>query len=81
MRSNKTMLDRKNLKGMVRALKEGEILWYAPDHDYGPASSVFAPLFAVEQAATTTGTWDAGENVRGDDCAVCSAAQAQRHGV
>ena len=22
-----------------------------------PASSVFAPLFAVEQAATTTGTW------------------------
>lgn len=42
---------------MVRALKEGEILWYAPDHDYGPASSVFAPLFAVEQAATTTGTW------------------------
>ncbi|HBQ2882501.1 TPA: LpxL/LpxP family Kdo(2)-lipid IV(A) lauroyl/palmitoleoyl acyltransferasee [Klebsiella quasipneumoniae subsp. quasipneumoniae] len=57
LRSNKTMLDRKNLKGMVRALKEGEILWYAPDHDYGPASSVFAPLFAVEQAATTTGTW------------------------
>lgn len=36
--------------------KRGEILWYAPDHDYGPASSVFAPLFAVEQAATTTGT-------------------------
>ncbi len=31
LRSNKTMLDRKNLKGMVRALKEGEILWYAPD--------------------------------------------------
>lgn len=56
LRSNKTMLDRKNLKGMVRALKEGEILWYAPDHDYGPANSVFAPLFAVEQAATTTGT-------------------------
>lgn len=40
---------------MVRALKEGKF-WYAPDHDYGPASSVFAPLFAVEQAATTTGT-------------------------
>ncbi len=31
--------------------------WYAPDHDYGPRSSVFVPLFAVEQAATTTGTW------------------------
>lgn len=57
LRSNKTMLDRKNLKGMVRVLKEGEILWYAPDHDYGPESSVFAPFFGVEQAATTTGTW------------------------
>ena len=26
LRSNKTMLDRKNLKGMVRALKEGDPL-------------------------------------------------------
>ncbi|MFU0445087.1 lipid A biosynthesis lauroyl acyltransferase [Pseudocitrobacter sp. RIT415] len=57
MRSNKSMIDRKDLKGMIRALKNGEIVWYAPDHDYGPRASVFAPLFAVEQAATTSGTW------------------------
>jgi KDO2-lipid IV(A) lauroyltransferase len=57
LRSNKTMIDRKDLKGMVRALKSGEVVWYAPDHDYGPRSSTFVPLFAVEQAATTTGTW------------------------
>ena len=57
LRSNKYMLDRKDVKGMIRALKEGEIVWYAPDHDYGPRSSVFVPLFAVEQAATTTGTY------------------------
>lgn len=57
LRSNKTMLDRKDLKGMVRALKNGEVVWYAPDHDYGPRSSVFVPFFAVEQAATTSGTW------------------------
>ncbi|BBI91451.1 putative lauryl-acyl carrier protein (ACP)-dependent acyltransferase [Serratia symbiotica str. Tucson] len=57
MRSNKSMLDRKDLKGMIRALKQGDIIWYAPDHDYGPRSSVFAPLFAVEQAATTTGSY------------------------
>ncbi len=50
------MLDRKNLKGMVKSLKEGEILWYAPDHDYGRASSVFVPFFNVDNAATTTGT-------------------------
>lgn len=57
MRSNKSMLDRKDLKGMIRALKQGEIIWYAPDHDYGPRGSTFVPLFAVEQAATTTGTY------------------------
>ena len=57
MRSNKSMIDRKDLKGMIRALKSGEVVWYAPDHDYGPQSSVFVPFFAVEDAATTTGTW------------------------
>ncbi|WP_446029609.1 Kdo(2)-lipid IV(A) acyltransferase [Lelliottia amnigena] len=57
MRSNKQMIDRKDLKGMIRALKKGEVLWYAPDHDYGRRSSVFVPFFAVEEAATTTGTW------------------------
>ncbi|MDU6410760.1 MAG: Kdo(2)-lipid IV(A) acyltransferase [Yersiniaceae bacterium] len=56
-RSNKTMLDRKDLKGMIRSLKQGDIIWYAPDHDYGPRASVFAPLFAVPDAATTTGTY------------------------
>ncbi|WKV50511.1 Kdo(2)-lipid IV(A) acyltransferase [Dickeya fangzhongdai] len=57
MRSNKSMLDRKDLKGMIRALKQGEIIWYAPDHDYGPRSSVFVPLFAVEKTATTAGSY------------------------
>ncbi|AYC19561.1 Lipid A biosynthesis lauroyltransferase [Dickeya dianthicola] len=57
MRSNKSMLDRKDLKGMIRALKQGEIIWYAPDHDYGPRSSVFVPLFAVKNAATTVGSY------------------------
>jgi KDO2-lipid IV(A) lauroyltransferase len=57
MRSNKSMLDRKDLKGMIRSLKQGEIIWYAPDHDYGPRSSVFVPLFAVDNAATTTGSY------------------------
>ncbi|MGL9773885.1 MAG: Kdo(2)-lipid IV(A) acyltransferase [Sodalis sp. (in: enterobacteria)] len=57
MRSNKSMLNRSDIKGMIRALKNGDIIWYAPDHDYGPKSSVFAPLFAVPQAATTAGTY------------------------
>ncbi|WP_392561627.1 LpxL/LpxP family Kdo(2)-lipid IV(A) lauroyl/palmitoleoyl acyltransferase [Orbus sturtevantii] len=56
LKSNKYMLDRYNTKGMIRALKKGELVWYAPDHDYGAKNSVFAPFFAVEKAATTIGT-------------------------
>lgn len=56
LRSNKYMIDRKDVKGMIRALRAGETIWYAPDHDYGPRRSVFVPLFAVDKAATTTGT-------------------------
>ncbi len=56
-RSNKAMIDRRNLKGMVKALKSGEAVWFAPDQDYGPKGSSFAPFFAVPQAATTNGTY------------------------
>lgn len=57
MRSNKAMLDRKDLRGMLHALKQGETVWFAPDQDYGPRGSIFAPFFAVPQAATTRGTY------------------------
>jgi len=57
MRSNKAMLDRKDLRGMVQSLKHGETVWFAPDQDYGPSGSIFAPFFAVNQAATTRGTY------------------------
>ncbi|WP_423839590.1 LpxL/LpxP family Kdo(2)-lipid IV(A) lauroyl/palmitoleoyl acyltransferase [Vibrio mytili] len=55
-RSNRTLIDRKNVKGMLSALNSGSRVWYAPDHDYGSRRSTFAPLFAVESACTTTGT-------------------------
>ena len=35
LRSNKDMLDRKDLRGMIKALRHEETIWYAPDHDYG----------------------------------------------
>lgn len=57
MRSNKAMIDRRDLRGMVQALKKGEAVWFAPDQDYGPKGSVFAPLFAVDKVATTNGTF------------------------
>lgn len=57
MRSNKAMINRRDLRGMVQALRQGEAVWFAPDQDYGPKGSVFAPLFAMPKAATTSGTW------------------------
>ncbi|AMG31004.1 lipid A biosynthesis lauroyl acyltransferase [Grimontia hollisae] len=54
-RENK-LIDRCDVKQMIRRLKQGELVWYAPDHDYGRHRYAWAPLFAVENACTTTGT-------------------------
>jgi KDO2-lipid IV(A) lauroyltransferase len=69
-RSNKALLDRRDVKGMLKALNDGDALWYAPDHDYGVRRSVFVPLFAVEKACTITGTTmlSAGRNTKTYPC-------------
>jgi KDO2-lipid IV(A) lauroyltransferase len=35
---------------MVEHLKQGGVLWYAPDQDFGPKRSVFAPFFGIQTA-------------------------------
>ncbi|GHE84284.1 lipid A biosynthesis lauroyltransferase [Thalassotalea profundi] len=55
-RSNKYMLGKRDVKGLIRALHEGESCVYLPDQDYGRNRSLFVPFFAVEKTATTTGT-------------------------
>ena len=40
---------------MVKLLRSGEPIWYAPDQDYGRKHSVFVPFFG-HPAATITGT-------------------------
>lgn len=51
----KGMVDRRDMRGIARALKQGEIVWYPPDQDYGGRHSVYAPFFGVN-AATITAT-------------------------
>ncbi|MFS1523118.1 LpxL/LpxP family Kdo(2)-lipid IV(A) lauroyl/palmitoleoyl acyltransferase [Microbulbifer sp. 2304DJ12-6] len=46
---------RKDVRGVLRALQRGRAVWYAPDQDYGIKQGVFAPFFGVP-AATVTGT-------------------------
>lgn len=46
---------RNDLRKLVSNLRAGHIVWYAPDQDFGPSYSVFAPFFGIE-AASMTGT-------------------------
>ena len=45
------VIDRRDMRSLVRRLREGHLVWYAPDQDYGRKHAVFAPFFGV-QAAT-----------------------------
>ena len=38
------------LKNVVRSLRRRDIIWYAPDQDFGRKVSVFAPFFGVSSA-------------------------------
>lgn len=51
------MFRRDELKAVIRHLKGGGILWYAPDQDYLRGHSVFVPFFD-HPAATLTATHD-----------------------
>jgi Kdo2-lipid IVA lauroyltransferase/acyltransferase len=46
---------RTDTRQLIKNLRQGNVVWYAPDQDFGAKHSVFAPFFGV-QAATVTGT-------------------------
>jgi KDO2-lipid IV(A) lauroyltransferase len=39
--------------GLIKGLKRGHAMWYAPDQDFGGKDTVFVPLFGVEATALT----------------------------
>mgnify|MGYP001555163596 CR=1 FL=1 len=48
-------IERNNIREMIRSLKKGDIVWYAPDQNFGGKNSLFSPFFGVP-AATNTAT-------------------------
>lgn len=52
-----SMIAQDDVRAMVRRLRDGGVLWYAPDQDPGRRRAAFAPLFGIE-AATATGMLD-----------------------
>jgi KDO2-lipid IV(A) lauroyltransferase len=49
------VIERDDVRGMLKLLRAGGVVWYAPDQDYGAQRSIFVPLFGVT-AATVTAT-------------------------
>ena len=52
-RGNVTIIYKRDIRGIIRALKNNAIVWYAPDQDYGLKYSVFAPFFEIPAATIT----------------------------
>ncbi len=48
-------VERDDVRGMLKLLRSGRAIWYAPDQDYGTKQSIFVPLFGIP-AATVTAT-------------------------
>jgi KDO2-lipid IV(A) lauroyltransferase len=49
------LISSRNMRSLVDSLKEGRVVWYSPDQDYGLKHGVMAPFFGVP-AATVTAT-------------------------
>ncbi|MBB1334103.1 MULTISPECIES: LpxL/LpxP family Kdo(2)-lipid IV(A) lauroyl/palmitoleoyl acyltransferase [Pseudoalteromonas] len=56
LRSNEFVVGKRDVKGLLKALKNKKLCYYLPDQDYGRQRCEFAPFFAVQDTATTTGT-------------------------
>lgn len=54
-RWNGKVIDRRDVRKIMRSLKSNHPIWYGPDQDYGKKHSVFVPFMGVT-AATVTGT-------------------------
>ena len=75
-RVNNDAIHRHDMRKLIRNLRKGHIVWYAPDQDYGKHRSIFAPFFGIE-AATVPGT---SKLARLTDCAVIPFAHYREEG-
>lgn len=44
------MISKRDMRSAIRYLREGGVLWYAPDQDFGADQSVFVPFFGIQTA-------------------------------
>ncbi len=46
-------VQRHDVRGMLKGLKQNLVCWYAPDQDFGSRNAVFVPFFGVPTATVT----------------------------
>ncbi len=68
------VIDRQDIRTVIRRLRKNHIVWYAPDQDFGPKHSVYAPFFGVPAATITATTRMVGLN----DSPILMLAQHRR---
>ena len=47
------VVERSDMRQILKRLKQGRAMWYAADQDYGIKHSVFAPFFGIDAATIT----------------------------
>jgi KDO2-lipid IV(A) lauroyltransferase len=45
------LISKRNMRSAIRQLSKGNIVWYAPDQDFGPDQTGFAPFFGIQTAS------------------------------
>lgn len=53
---NKGLVASRDMRRIIKLLKQKQIIWYAPDQDFGIQNSVFAPFMDVQTATLTMST-------------------------
>jgi len=55
-RMNKGLVASRDMRSIIKLLKQKQIIWYAPDQDFGIKRSVFASFMGVQTATLTMST-------------------------
>ncbi len=56
------VVERSDMRQILKRLKQGRAMWYAADQDYGIKHSVFAPFFGIDTATITVSSRLASKN-------------------
>jgi Kdo2-lipid IVA lauroyltransferase/acyltransferase len=70
------LLNVRDLRSIVSALRKGRVVWFGPDQDMGPRGSVFADFFGVPACTVTTPS----RLARATNCAVVFCKLSRKRG-